>query len=156
MGRRRYSSNPFAISALEEGGQHQPPAVLLPGKNRYLSYTRLSRPRDGLNGKENLTSIRIRSLDLSAHSKSIYLLSELKCYPITFPFAHLRCYKTYSSFTIQKTDRTIAGGSAKQRCGVTDRCLQAEGTPRVMTALYKSDVKLVSTSCDLNTSDPEL
>jgi hypothetical protein len=44
--RRRYSSNPFATSALEEGSQHHAPAALPPRNTRYPQYGSLGE-KDG-------------------------------------------------------------------------------------------------------------
>ena len=87
---------------------------------------------------------------------SIYLPSQLKFYQITFPFIHLRRHKVYSSFTIQQTDLYLTDGSVKLRRDVTDCGLQVAETQRIMSALYKRDVKAVNATCDLNRSDPGL
>jgi len=56
--------------------------------------------------------------------------------------------------TIKKSELYWPDGSVKRRRDVTDRGLQAAETQRYTPAVYKRDVKAVSTTCDLNTSDP--
>ena len=139
------------------GGRNHLPTALLSGKSRHPTCRRLGGPRVR-SGRARKVSppTGIRSPDRPTRNMSIYLPSQLQFYPITFTFIHLRSHKVYSSFTSHQTDLYCPDGSVKRRRDVTDCGLQVAETQRFMPAVYKRDVKAVSTTCDLNTSDPGL
>ena len=57
------------------GGQRYAPAASTTGRSRYPFCRRLVGPRVGLDGRENLASTGIRSMDRPARSESLYRLS---------------------------------------------------------------------------------